>query len=188
MIENILNNNDEDTGMFHGHPTSGWMHFKDVITSFMCRVKTRHPHPDMHNLEKMWRYIISMKPQDEAATEEILVLRKDFTSVDFTNLQLSKDGCIDAERALRFPPMGMRSVYKYQACVAPDKQNMQLMEKFATPYYYVKVEADSTGINRICRDGIRAGVDGIQGQISISVGWQRNGEYLCFQSRPDPDL
>lgn len=178
MIKNILNHNDDDTGMFHGHPTSGWMHFKDVITSVMRRVKNRHLHPGMHDLEKMWRYIIAMKPQNESATEEVLVLRKDLTSVDFTNLQLSKEGCIDAERALPFPPMGMRSVYKYQACVAPDKQNMQMMQKFVTPYYYVKVEADSTGINRIYKDGIRAGVDGIQGKIGIRVGWHSDDEYL----------
>ena len=144
MIKSIINKKDEDTGMFHGHPSSGWMHFKDVITSVMHRVKTRHPHPDMHNLEKMWTYILSMKPHDEAATEEVLVLRTDLTAVDSMNMQLSKDGWIDTERALRFPPMGMRSVYKYQACVAPDKQNMQIMTKLETPYYYVKVEASST--------------------------------------------
>ena len=43
MIKSTLNKNSEDTGMFHGHPSSGWMHFKDVITSVMRRVKTRHP-------------------------------------------------------------------------------------------------------------------------------------------------
>lgn len=133
----------------------------------------------MLNLEKMWRYILSLKPHDEPATEEVLVLQRDLIVVDWTNIKLSKFGCIDDEIALLLStPMGMRSVHKYQACVDPDKQNMQMMTKFETLYLFVKVDSDQTGINRIYRDGIRAVVDGIQGQIGISCGWHRPDQYL----------
>ena len=53
-----------------------------------------------------------------------------------------------------------------------------MMTKFETLYLFVKANADQTGINRIYRDGVRAGVDGIQGQICISCAWHRPDQYL----------
>ena len=41
MMRDILNNTDEDTKIFHGHRPTGWMHWKDVVTSVIRRIKDR---------------------------------------------------------------------------------------------------------------------------------------------------
>ena len=98
-------------------------------------------------------------------------------------MKLSKDGCIDTEKAFQFLPMGMRSVYKYQACVDPDKQNMQMINKFEAHKYSVKAEAEQTGITFIYRKGIRTGVDGSQGQIGVRAGFAQKRPALVGNER-----
>ena len=49
--------------------------------------------------------------------------------------------------------------------------------KIQTTCYFTKIKAGPARIRKIYREGIKAGVDGIQGQISLSVGWHYKDQY-----------
>lgn len=107
----------------------------------------------------------------EPTTEEVLVLRADINHpLEYKTEKLSKEGCVVDERALWPTPLAIRSAYKFENCVDPDRQNMQMVPKFRTPYYYVNVDTKEDGVCAIYKNGVRVGVDGIK-EIGVGLAW-----------------
>lgn len=119
-----------------------------------------------------------MKSPGEPATEEVLVFRKDIPhALEYKTETLSACDCINDERALWTTPLATRPVYNYESCVDSARQHMQMVPKFVTPYYYVKVDTKEDGVCVVYRNGVRAVVDGIK-QIGISLAWHDVNQFM----------
>ena len=79
LLRDILNKEDPESGVFYGHPQTGWMYFKDAATLILRELRNVRENPKMKDLNILWKYILTMVEPFYAAEMEVLVLRKDVT-------------------------------------------------------------------------------------------------------------
>ena len=122
--------------------------------------------------------MLLLKPADEAATEEIFVLRIDCASLShFDTVKPSRDSCVVDERALWPTPLAIQSVYKCESCAGPHRQNMQMVPEFRTPYDYVNVDTKEDDVCATYKNRVRAGVGGIK-EIGVSLAWPDKNQFM----------
>ena len=126
LLRDILNKEDPESGIFYGHPQTGWMYFKDVATLILRALRNVIDNPKMKDIDILWKYFMAMVVPNHAAEMEVLVLRKDVKrQMEYSSLQASRSRNIgDQTPLIEGAPIMIRSVHKYKYCVDWQYQNI----------------------------------------------------------------
>ena len=138
LLRDILNEENQESGVFHGHPQTGWMYFKDVATLILRDLRNVRENPKMMDLNILWKYVLTMVEPFYAAEMELLVLRKDVTrQMSWDSITASRERNINDQIPLiEGAPMMIRSVIDSKYCVDWQFQNIAIPPYLNTPSFF----------------------------------------------------
>ena len=142
LLRDILNKENPESGVFYGHPQTGWMYFKDVATLILRELRNVRGNPKMKDLNILWKYIMTMVEPFYAAEMEVLVLREDVKrQMSWDSILASRERNIsDQIPLIEGAPMMIRSVINFKYCVDWRYQNIAIPPYLNTPFYFVLIE------------------------------------------------